>query len=250
VDAGANHASVTLSSYLWLELAGLLCALPHRSVHARHRVRRAGRRQPPLPLLAGLGAGIGTMVLAGGSGIVLAPVVATVVAFALRRLSAADVLVQPDLRSVALILDLIASALVGGSPPDHAIGTVAAAAEVGQIPELHDAMVPIKRVGRLLSLGAEPAAAWSELAAAAGYGQAAAAGRRCAGSGSRLAGALHAAGAELRQQRHSAALTRAERIGVWSLLPLGFCFLPAFLCIGVAPVVVGVAGKVLSGVPS
>jgi hypothetical protein len=32
---------------------------------------------------------------------------------------------------------------------------------------------------------------------------------------------------------------------VWSLLPLGFCFLPAFICIGIIPVVIGVAGEVL-----
>jgi hypothetical protein len=45
-------------------------------------------------------------------------------------------------------------------------------------------------------------------------------------------------------------LARAERVGVWTLLPLGLCFLPAFACIGVVPVVAGVAGQVLSGVPT
>ncbi|MDQ1730616.1 MAG: hypothetical protein QOK10_775, partial [Pseudonocardiales bacterium] len=51
---------------------------------------------------------------------------------------------------------------------------------------------------------------------------------------------------ELRAQRHSEGVSRAERVGVWSLLPLGLCFLPAFVCIGIAPVIIGVAGTVLS----
>jgi hypothetical protein len=42
-------------------------------------------------------------------------------------------------------------------------------------------------------------------------------------------------------------LARAERVGVWSLLPLGCCFLPAFVCLGVVPMILGVAGKVLPG---
>jgi pilus assembly protein TadC len=40
-------------------------------------------------------------------------------------------------------------------------------------------------------------------------------------------------------------VARAERVGVWTLLPLGCCFLPAFVCLGVLPVVLGVAGQVL-----
>jgi pilus assembly protein TadC len=35
---------------------------------------------------------------------------------------------------------------------------------------------------------------------------------------------------------------------VWSLLPLGLCFLPAFACLGVLPVILGVAGEVFGGV--
>jgi hypothetical protein len=39
-------------------------------------------------------------------------------------------------------------------------------------------------------------------------------------------------------------------VGIWTLLPLGLCFLPAFICLGVVPVVAGVGGQVLSGIPS
>jgi hypothetical protein len=35
-----------------------------------------------------------------------------------------------------------------------------------------------------------------------------------------------------------------RRAGVWVLAPLGLCFLPAFVCLGVAPLVLGIAGTV------
>ena len=40
------------------------------------------------------------------------------------------------------------------------------------------------------------------------------------------------------------ALKFTARNMVWSLLPLGCCFLPAFVCLGVIPVIIGVAGQV------
>ena len=35
-----------------------------------------------------------------------------------------------------------------------------------------------------------------------------------------------------------------RRAGIWVLAPLGVCFLPAFLCLGVVPLVLGIAGDV------
>ena len=35
-----------------------------------------------------------------------------------------------------------------------------------------------------------------------------------------------------------------RRAGVWVLAPLGLCFLPAFVCLGVVPLVLGIAGQV------
>ena len=36
-----------------------------------------------------------------------------------------------------------------------------------------------------------------------------------------------------------------RRAGVWVLAPLGACFLPAFVCLGVVPLVIGIAGDAL-----
>ncbi|MCW2524955.1 MAG: putative type secretion system integral rane subunit, partial [Frankiales bacterium] len=52
---------------------------------------------------------------------------------------------------------------------------------------------------------------------------------------------------ELRERHQQEALAAAERAGVWSMVPLGLCFLPAYVCIGVVPVVLGVGGQALSG---
>ncbi len=43
------------------------------------------------------------------------------------------------------------------------------------------------------------------------------------------------------------AAAAAERAGVAISGPLGLCFLPAFVCLGIVPVVIGLAGNVLDG---
>ena len=49
---------------------------------------------------------------------------------------------------------------------------------------------------------------------------------------------------DLRQARHDRAANRVRRAGVWVVLPLGCCFLPAFLLVTVVPLVVAlVAGR-------
>ncbi|MEV6013155.1 hypothetical protein AB0M29_41130, partial [Streptomyces sp. NPDC051976] len=53
--------------------------------------------------------------------------------------------------------------------------------------------------------------------------------------------------ADHRARRARAALGRARRAAVLATAPLGLCFLPAFLLVGVAPVVIGLAGTVLGG---
>ena len=59
-------------------------------------------------------------------------------------------------------------------------------------------------------------------------------------------GATRTARAEslrVRDALADAAEARAQRAGVLIAAPLGLCFLPAFLVLGVAPVVIGLAGE-------
>ncbi|MCU1692975.1 MAG: hypothetical protein JWM64_2066, partial [Frankiales bacterium] len=52
--------------------------------------------------------------------------------------------------------------------------------------------------------------------------------------------------AEARASATARAEQRARRAGVLAVAPLGLCFLPAFVLLGVVPVVVGLAGPLLA----
>ena len=103
----------------------------------------------------------------------------------------------------------------------------------------------------LLALGADPAVAW-----AAPPDQPASSvdpqidallrlARRSSVSGVALAEAVAALAAQCRQDAAHTAAAAAERAGALIAGPLGLCFLPAFVCLGIIPVVAGLAGDVL-----
>jgi hypothetical protein len=63
-------------------------------------------------------------------------------------------------------------------------------------------------------------------------------------SGAPVGPLLAALAGELRDARRSAREAAARRVGVWAVLPLGVCFLPAFLLAGVVPVVAGLVRQI------
>lgn len=107
------------------------------------------------------------------------------------------------------------------------------------------------RAADLLSLGAEPVTAWSN-PSVPGDAHVVALwrlARRSAGSGAALAQAVADLADQSRLDAADAARAAAERASVLIAGPLGACYLPAFVCLGIVPVVVGLAGDVLqSGV--
>ena len=70
--------------------------------------------------------------------------------------------------------------------------------------------------------------------------------RRSASSGSALAQGVAELAEQSRQDATHAADAAAERASVLIAGPLGLCFLPAFVCLGIVPVVVGLAGHVFT----
>ncbi len=96
-------------------------------------------------------------------------------------------------------------------------------------------------------LGGEPAAAWRGLAELPGAGPLARLLERAGDSGAPAAVPVARLAAEARAERGRAATARARRAGVLITLPVGLLFLPAFLMVGVLPVVIGLAGGLLSG---
>jgi pilus assembly protein TadC len=185
--------------------------------------------------------GLATAVVVGGwLGLAAGVAVAAGVGPALRRVEPPEAR-RRRLREAAelpLAADLLAAALRAGAPVD---GAVTAVAEALGGP-LGDRLA---RVGRTLRLGGDPAEAWEHLAPVAGARRLADAAVRSAASGGALAGALHRLADDLRGDRAVAAEAAARRAGVLIVLPLGLCFLPAFILAGLVPVIVAVLGDVL-----
>lgn len=61
-----------------------------------------------------------------------------------------------------------------------------------------------------------------------------------------MADAIDELAAGLRALAIDRAEIRAQRAGVLITGPLGLCFLPAFFCLGVVPVVIGLADQLLN----
>jgi Flp pilus assembly protein TadB len=134
--------------------------------------------------------------------------------------------------------DLLAAALRAGAPVDRAAAAVADALG-GPLGER------LERTARSLRLGAGPSEAWAHLSDVPGAHRLVAAAIRSSASGGALAGALTRLADDLRADRSVAAEAAARRAGVLIVLPLGLCFLPAFLLAGLVPVVVALLGDVL-----
>lgn len=104
----------------------------------------------------------------------------------------------------------------------------------------------LQRVAALLELGADPAQAWSTAAEQPQLAAFARAAGRSACTGAALARVARDEGDRLRAELADSAHARAERAAVLITGPLGLCFLPAFLVLGIAPVVIGLASQALA----
>jgi pilus assembly protein TadC len=99
--------------------------------------------------------------------------------------------------------------------------------------------------GELLALGADPADAWTPALDDPVIAPLARGAKRTARSGAALADIARGLAEEVRAGLADAADAAAQRAAVLVTLPLGLCFLPAFLCLGVVPVVIGLASSLL-----
>ncbi|GAA4693218.1 type II secretion system F family protein [Phytohabitans rumicis] len=213
---------------------------PVRRRLAALSVRARRRRPAPIRAAAGLGGLAVAVVVGGWPGLVVGCAVAIALDRLLRRLEPAEVRAR-RLREVAdlpLAADLMAAGLRAGAPVDRAAAAVAEA--IGG--PLGERLV---RVARSLRLGAEPEEAWVHVRGVAGAERMARAAVRSSASGAALAGSFVRLADDLRADRAVATEAAARRAGVLIVLPLGLCFLPAFILAGLVPVIVAVLGDVL-----
>jgi pilus assembly protein TadC len=191
--------------------------------------------------LVAVAVGVSAAVVLGGRvGVVAGVGTAVVLWWQLPRMyvAAAAARLRREAAELPAGADLMAAALRAGAPPGHAAAVVGAALG-GPVGER------LVRVGHALRLGDAPELAWAYVADLPGGERIARAAVRSADSGSTLARALSRLAEELRAARAAAADAAARRAGVLVVLPLGLCFLPAFLLAGVVPVVVAVLDDVL-----
>ena len=144
-----------------------------------------------------------------------------------------------DPLATASTLDVLSVCLAAGMSVPAAAAATSSSAPPGLAALL-------RRAADLLALGAEPDTAWAVPADDADAASEALArlARRSAASGSALAQGVADLAEQSRQEAAHAAAAAAERASVLIAGPLGLCFLPAFICLGIVPVVAGLAGDV------
>ncbi|MGQ0574284.1 MAG: type II secretion system F family protein [Pseudonocardia sp.] len=191
-----------------------------------------------IAVAAGAFAAIGWIATGGVLGAVIAAFAAASAGWAVRRATVPGDQTT-DHATLAATWELLAVCLQAGLP-------VAMAAAAAATPQAGDTGRHLRRVAGLLELGADPGTAWrgvEHLPALATFARAAG---RSAGTGAALAQVARAESARLRAGLVDMAEARAQRAAVLIAGPLGLCFLPAFLVLGIAPVVIGLAGEALA----
>ncbi len=142
--------------------------------------------------------------------------------------------------ALPLALDLLSACLAGGATTASALTAVA-----GALPG--PLGTRLAQVASALVVGSPPAEAWQSLGQGGGpAGAAARALARSAEGGASVAAGVLRVAADARREALSRSERAARRAGVLAVGPLGLCFLPAFLLLGVVPAIVGLAGPLLA----
>lgn len=221
-------------------LAGLVSAVGGTVGGPRFEVGEAARRWAPVAGVVGAG-----WVLVGGvGGFAVGLAVGAGLWWWRRRQGAVAVPEAVDVAKGAgqlpLASDLLAACIAAGAAP------VVAAQAVGEAlgGVVGDALA---RGAAEVRLGGEPAEAWRRLGAVPGAQPLARLLERADVSGLPAAAPVARLATEARADWARAATERARRAAVMVTVPVGLCFLPAFIAVGVLPVVIGLAGGVLGG---
>lgn len=131
----------------------------------------------------------------------------------------------------ALTFDVLAACVDAGATPAAAAKAAADTASDG----VRRALVG---VATALERGDDPVDAWRRVAASnSALAPASRAFGRTAVTGAAVADELRRAAATARASHVAEGRRRVQRASVWLVLPLGLCFLPAFVLVGVAPIV-------------
>jgi len=180
-------------------------------------------------------AGVAAAAFLGGPlGLAVAPVAAAAAWLVIERSEPSGLRRDRELtrRDLPHIVGLLSDALRSGQAPVDALSVVVsalpgpAAARLGEV-------VP------RLRLGLDPLAVWADLAADPALGPLGRALARAHRTGSPVVPAVERLADELGRAARADLEDRARAVGVKAAIPLGLCLLPAFVLIGIVPVVAG-----------
>lgn len=203
--------------------------------------RRMSRKG--LATISALTCGLGAALLIGGVGGVILGVGVAVIAPMLfgRMESRASRTRRTELiKQAPNIADLLAATLASGAPLRAAVLAVAEA--VGSPSE-----ELLRLIVAALELGADPGEAWSSLRDDPSLAPIALAFARSTTSGAPLSALLAGTADDLRRKHRLSVEVAARAAGVRAVAPLAACFLPAFLLLGVVPVVASMASDLFRG---
>jgi Flp pilus assembly protein TadB len=142
-------------------------------------------------------------------------------------------------RQAPVVADLLAATIASGSTMRPALAAVGDA--VGD-----PARAVLRPVLAEIDLGADPGDAWRALVGDRVLGPIAASVVRSMETGAPLSSVLARIAEDMRRDRQVAVEVAARAAGVKAVAPLAACFLPAFLLLGVVPVVAALASSLLS----
>lgn len=188
----------------------------------RHRALWSG--------LAGLGA---LLFLQGPVALVAAAVTAGATWVVIGRAEPAAVRRRRDevRRDLPHVVELFGATLRAGAAPGDGVALVASALPGAAADRLAG-------VAARLSIGLDPVQVWEGLADDPELGRLGRALARAQASGSPVVASVERLADELAQAARAETEDRARAVGVKAALPLGLCLLPAFVLIGIVPLVV------------
>jgi Flp pilus assembly protein TadB len=139
-------------------------------------------------------------------------------------------------RGLPHVTRLLAVVLASGQSVSAALGVVADA-----LPG--PASAPLARARSSLGVGVAPEAVWAELAVTPGLEPLGRAFARASESGAGVVDTVARLAEQLAAEERSGVEDRARTVGIRAAVPLGLCLLPAFLLLGIVPVVAAALGS-------
>jgi len=240
-----SHILVTISAAALVLAVALLIGPRRTSVLLLHGASSPnGRRLAvrPMHLIGAAGGGALGWVFFGGAlaaGLAAGAGLGVAIWLGLRA-DPSDAAAKRELtKSFPLVLRFLAAVVQTGAPVRSAANAVCDVADEPNAGRLRSVLARC-------DVGFTDAEAWRTLADDPVWGDVARELSRCVETGAATGDVLLTAATQASKTAAASAITAARSVGVSSTLPLVCCFLPAFLLVGVVPIIGGLIGGYVS----